>query len=1190
MYLKRIEMQGFKSFADKITIEVEKGVTAIVGPNGSGKSNISDALRWVMGEQSAKSLRSGKMEDVIFNGTQKRKPLSFAEVTLVLDNEEHFFDSEYKELSVTRRVFRSGESEYLINGAQCRLKDIHELFMDTGLGREGYSVVGQGKIDEIISSKSEDRRQVFEEAAGISKYRHRRTEAERKLEHTEENLVRVRDVLNELESRVEPLLKQSERAKKYLSLREELKGIEVSASVDIIDKNREELKKYEELLKNTNEDLEKEEKALHSAEEESEALYAAMREADEMSGELRSILDEKKDGQNNAEAEKKLEENNAANYKANILSIDAERAANDKMREEEEKALSSLAKEKSEKEEKLKALEDALSQLEEEGSEASRIMAERGSALEETRSRIRECEKSISEAENKSQSLDMLKENIETRRFSIEADITAAKDSERRFFEEKERAEAAIEKAREEKRKALSSYTSVNAEAESLAKQAEEKKDEFNRLSALFGEKQGRLKMLEEMERGLEGYQRSVRDLINAHKAGRYRGNITGIFSKLITVPKEYGTAIEIALGGAMQNVVVPSEQDAKEAVNYLKENKLGRVTFLPLSSQEKRRLDGEARILSERGVIGVASDLVGRESFLDNTVEALLGRVIVVDNQDNAIRLAKAYKYRFKTVTLTGEEFRVGGSITGGSLNRVSSVLGRAEEIEELKKDIKRLTKLSEKAEDDIADLSEKARETAARREELRRLLSDKDIEASRLAAERDAAALRVTDARERIEKLDAEKSDIAYKMLNNSELKRGHLAEIEKAKASLKEAEEELKKQQDSLSGAMEEKDASSARIFEKRMELSSIEKDIALISERGEMTKSRIAALGAENEAKAASKALMEQNIKKAEEHIEKLSAEIDAFQKEIDSLEGELLAAAEGKSGKDERVATLRDEIRRSNDTVYSLKNEIVRLEGAKSKVDYNIENATNRLWDEYEMTYSAAKECYVQGLSISEAQKRIASLKGAIRALGNVNVDSIEEYKEVKERYDFLSGQVKDLETAKASLEKLIKEIVVVMKGIFKEKFATINKYFGEIFKELFGGGQASVSLTDKENILESGIEIEVQPPGKKLQSIAPLSGGEKALTAIALLFALMKVSPSPFVVLDEIEAALDDINVYRFAEYMHNRTDTTQFIVITHRRGTMESADVLYGVTMQEKGVSKLLSMRLEDVKEYQEA
>jgi chromosome segregation protein len=1189
LYLKRIEMQGFKSFADKITIEVEKGVTAIVGPNGSGKSNISDALRWVMGEQSAKSLRSGKMEDVIFNGTQKRKPLSFASVTLVLDNETHFFDSEYKELSVTRRVFRSGESEYLLNGAQCRLKDIHELFMDTGLGREGYSVVGQGRIDEIISSKSEDRRQVFEEAAGISKYRHRKTEAERKLANTEENLVRVRDVLKELEDRVEPLRKQSEKAKKYLSLRDELKGIEVSASVDIIDKNREEMKKYEALLNNTTEQLEKEKASLKAAEDESEALYAAMRAAEEESGAIREKLDRKREEMNNASAEKRLEENNVENFKANILSLEAEKEANEKMIREEEENVVRLKEEKAEKEKKLAEIQALLSNLEDDSSTVSNEMNERGREAEEARSRIRECEKSLSEAENQSRSLEMLKENIETRRFSIETDMTLALDSKKRCEEETDRIEREIEEEKSRRKKSTELFAKINSSAEEKAKELEDKKNEFNSLSAISGEKQGRLKMLEEMERGLDGYQRSVKDLITSHKMGRYTGKITGIFSKLITVPKEYATAIEVALGGAMQNVVVPNEQDAKEAVNYLKANKLGRVTFLPLSSQEKRRLENEARILSERGVIGIASDLVEREEYLNNTVESLLGRVAVCDNQDNAIALAKKYKYKFKIVTLTGEEFRVGGSITGGSMNRATSVLGRAEEIEELKKEVKSLYKRSEKAEDDIALLTDSVRNISKEREEVRLRLAQSDVTMSRLNAERAAAESRREEAKDKIARLEQEKSDISYKMLNNDELKRELLIEVEKAKNLLGKAEEDLKVRLASLSEAMNRKDDASSKVFETRMELTSLQKDIDLQKEREETAAKRIESLKTDSLAKDESKKLITVSIEKSKELIEKLSEHASILQKDIDGLEGELLASAQGKSGKDERVAYLREDIKKMNETVYSLQNEIVRLEGAKSKIDYNIENATNRLWDEYEMTYSAAKECAASSLSISEAQKRIASLKGAIRALGNINVDSIEEYRTVAERYEFLSGQVKDLDSAKASLEKLIKEIVVVMRDIFEEKFATINGYFGEIFKELFGGGHASVSLTDKNNILESGIEIEVQPPGKKLQSIAPLSGGEKALTAIALLFALMKVSPSPFVVLDEIEAALDDINVYRFAQYMHNRTDTTQFIVITHRRGTMESADVLYGVTMQEKGVSKLLSMRLEDVKEYQE-
>ncbi len=1189
MYLKRIEMQGFKSFADKITVEVGKGVTGIVGPNGSGKSNISDALRWVMGEMSAKSLRSGNMQDVIFNGTQKRKPLSFAEVTLILDNETHFFQSDYNEIAVTRRVFRSGESEYLINGAQVRLKDIHELFMDTGLGREGYSVVGQGRIDELLSAKAENRRQVFEEAAGISKYRHRKDEAERKLEKTEDNLVRVRDVLQELESRVGPLQRQSEKAKKYLDLREELKGIEVSTSVDIIDKNRSELTKYEELINNLNEQLEKEKTALNDAERESDDLYALLKETDEKTTTLRQELDEEKENYNNSSNNIKLLTNNIENYKNNIISLDAEEAANKKLTEEANKALEDSFNEEENIKQKLLKTREELLKLEEEGSRVSENMAQKGIVLEEVRNRIRQAERALSDADSRMSNLDVLEESIETRRFSIEADLTGARDNTKRLEEELVRLEKDLNDAKEARLIAEKAFNKAEKEAEEKNLATEEKKEEFNRLSNLIGEKQGRLKMLEEMERALEGYQRSVKDLINAHKAGRYPGKITGILSKLINVSKEYSVAIEVALGGAMQNVVVPNEEAAKEAVNYLKEHKLGRVTFLPLTSQEKRRLDNESRIMGEKGVIGIAADLVGREAFLDNTVESLLGRVVVTDSQDNAIRLAKMYKYKFKIVTLSGEVFQPGGSITGGSMNRASSVLGREEEIEELKKEVKRLEKLSEKAEDAIEDLIMDARELMGEKEEARNALSEKDIASSRLAAEKTAIENRLGEEKERLEKLMREKDEIAYKISNNEQLKREHRQEKENARKALEEAEKELAEKQAALGDAMREKDESASRIFEKRMEVTGIEKDIDLIRERQSLTRTRIENLKAENDAKNSTKEMINRNIERTEQEIKAISEEMNKTGERVTEIEAKLIAQAQGKSGTDERVGVLRDEIKRLNDTIYSLQNESVRLEGQKSKIDYNIENAVNRLWDEYELSYSAAKECYVPVESIAEAQKRIASLRGAIRALGNVNVDAIEEYKEVKDRYEFLSGQVKDMEEGKASLEKLIREITVVMKDIFEEKFKIINEYFGEIFIELFGGGKASVSLIDKDNILESGIEIAVQPPGKKLLSINLLSGGERALTAIALLFALMKVSPSPFVVLDEIEAALDDINVYRFANYMRNRVDSTQFIVITHRRGTMESADVLYGVTMQEKGVSKLLSMSLKDVKEYEE-
>ena len=1184
MYLKRIELQGFKSFADKTVIEVHQGVTAIVGPNGSGKSNISDAVRWVMGEQSAKTLRGGKMEDVIFAGTQKRKPLGYAEVSLVLDNSTHFLPCDYNEVEITRRVFRSGESEYMINRTACRLKDINELFMDTGLGRDGYSIVGQGKIAEIVSSKGDDRRQIFEEAAGISKYRYRKNEAERKLSHTDDNLVRVKDILSELTDRVEPLRKQSEKAIKYLDLREQLKGIEVSALLEITDAKKAEAIKTNELFENVSREFEEAKALLDENNEKSDRLYNEIKETDSEIDLQRERLAALEAESASIENERAIIKNNIENHKVNILRIEGELAGWSKREEEFRNQLTELEEKKKSENVRFLTLADELEALEDEDRTIGEEISRRVKALDAAKEEVINLRAKKSEAQSRLDSIDLVTQNIETRRFSIEVDLASASDDINRLNNKcSELAKKEID-AQADFDKLSDEVFDINRKYHEANRNSGELKTKYNEIVAKLGEKQGRRVMLEEMEKGLEGYARSVRELLKVKEDGRYNGRLIGVLSKLIEVDKKYTTAIETALGNAMQNIVVDTEEDAKRAINFLKDNRMGRVTFLPVSSQEGRRLDNEDRVMANDGAVAVASDVVSCDSSIKNVVEALLGRTVIMEDMDSAIKLAKATHYKFKIVTLAGELLQPGGSITGGSVNKTQALLGRKDEIEKLTLECEKLQKETEDLEDKIDELFDLAEDYRDKEAEKREKLSESENSLMKIKAEADAKKSLLEMANSRLEKLNNEKVQISTQQTDTVETKKKLREVLEGSDGLIENAEEIVRTKQEAVREVTIQREEHSVKVIDKKMEINSAQKDVEMVQQRIDDVKHSIMNSQSDYKDRLDEKKAQEDMIVSLEKQIEDNLMHHKQHTVMTDALKEEIKTRLSGKSGTDTELEKLREDIRTLNERILVLQGEVVRVETKKNKIDEDIEHAAKRLWDDYELTYNTALELKKDIGSLSEAQKTIASLKASIRALGNINVDAIEEYKEVKERYEFLTNQVGDMEKAKADLEKLIGEMMSVMREQFAEKFQVINELFGKSFVELFGGGKAEVKLLNPLDTLESPIEIEVQPPGKKLQSITLLSGGEHALTAIALLFALLQVSPAPFLVLDEIEAALDDENVYRFADYIRNYGNNTQFVVITHRRGTMEAADILYGVTMQERGVSRLLSMKLEDV------
>ncbi len=1180
MYLKGIELQGFKSFADKIDLEFGQGITTIVGPNGSGKSNISDAIRWVLGEQSAKSLRGGNMQDVIFAGTQKRSPLGFAQVSIILDNKDKTFKIDYDKIKVTRRVHRSGESNYLINDKECRLKDIHELFMDTGIGREGYSVIGQGKIDQILSSKAEERRNIFEEASGITKYKYRKAESEKKLLQTEDNLTRIKDLLSELESQVGPLEIQSKKARKYLDLREVLKGLDINLSIRNIDKLRETLAEGKSKFTLCYNQLADEKNKLLEIETAIESKTASLSELNEKITNLRQESFEIEKNSGSLLSQIEIQKNNIENHNLNKTrltdEIDAINLAYSKSDDEIEainKEIQAKEEFKIEAKEKVSAHDSILADID---MEISKLLAE----TEDVKNQLSDSLNEISASKSKISSLDMLIKNFDERKASLTSDLQVKKEA----LEGAEKQKEAIEKQKEdndrEKSKSLSELEKLKDEYFKITDKLTKAKEEQNALVSSCNDKESRKTVLEDLERGYEGYSRSVKNILNSGIKG-----VNGVVSKLIEVEASYVTAVEIALGGGLQNIVVDDEDCAKKCIAYLKENRMGRATFLPLTSINENVLkDAPA---SAKGYIGLASDLVKCDSKYKNIIKNLIGRTVVMDNIDNAINLSKKNGYKYKIVTLDGQLVNAGGSLTGGSINKTQSLLSRSKDIEALKAEIEKLTKLIDKNDDNIALLNAEIKKMAVSKEKLDAKINGCEHISVKLTSEEANNERIITELNRSISTLTNESGSVL-----------GEIDDIEKQKQNISDyivsTEEKVKalrdiidKKQSEGADKTERRESFIASVTDDKIALANIEKDILVLNER-------IVTINQTKENSASNIEAKNLEIAAIDKQINDILGIISDLEKTIDEASknnGELSKVIdENQAAYENASVSLKDnqkKLKDQNETIYLLQIEVSRIENRNSKTEMEIEVITNKLWDEYELTYNAALEYKRTDFNMTESQKEAAALRAQIKSLGNINIDSIEQYKEVKERFDFLSSQKADMDETKAKLEDIIREMQTIMVKQFKESFEIIRSHFDVVFKALFGGGSGRLSLSDPDNVLESGIDIEVQPPGKKLQNMMALSGGEKALSAIALLFSVLEVRPTPFCILDEVEAALDENNVYRFADYIRKYSSKTQFIVVTHRRGTMESADIMYGVTMQEKGVSKLLKLKFEDLEDY---
>lgn len=1182
MKLKAVEMQGFKSFPDRTKLTFDDGITVIVGPNGSGKSNISDAIKWVFGEQSVKSLRGAKMEDVIFGGSASRKPTGFAWVSLFIDNTDRSIDIDTDEVVITRRLYRSGESEYRINNNPVRLKDINETFMDTGLGRDGYSVIEQGKIAEIVSAKSTQRREIFEEAAGISKFRYRKTEAERKLTQAEDNLIRLRDIMQELEDRVGPLKAQSEKAKQYVVLAEEKKSLEISLWLEQLAKLGRQMAELEDKTLLAANDRTTAQKRLEEIERETEEIQQKTQE-------LNLYIEHKRDRIREWETAISEAKVNAA-VKQNTVTHNEDTIR--ELQDEWERSMLSAG----ELEEKLTGLREGCALLQKEAEETARRWEESQKALEAKRQEERrlateqsalalqkqELQENIHRAELSAETAGTLAEETVDRLEALRGQAKNKDENLTRLREELAGHRAFAEELRERLESLQNSKNGYLYKLKSRSDKIAEVESRQRNSEKLAGEKLQRAQVLTDLEKNYESFNNSVKFVMKQAGAGALRG-VIGPVSALIRTESRYSTAVEIALGAAIQNIVVQDETAAKRAIALLKERGAGRATFLPITNIRANPIR-ESDLAARGGYVGLASELVQCEERYRAVMDSLLGRTVVAEDIDAAAAIAKAYGYRYRVVTLDGQVVNAGGSLTGGSVNKNASILSRRGEIDALTAEAKKYAAQVEELETQLTELRREAdtiRATvegiAAEEKTAREDLISAQTLVSRLTASTEEAEQLNEQALREYDELTARVEELRKQKLTGGELVKKLTEEV----ARLNRMDVESTAAHTALTEAIEE---AARQVTDLQMEAITRRKDC-------EAAQSVIAQL--ENQQSGSEAALTELRQKK------------EQLQKENEAIRAEIEEITAGAAGGGSEIETLRRDIKEADgqkDTLEARRSiltresgdaitkreaaasELVRLQEKSEAMQEQQNGISTKMWEEYELTRSEAAETAIPLEDVPAAQKRLTELRGRIRGLGAVNVAAIEEYEEVSGRYRFMKEQIDDAENAKKELTRLIAELSAKMSAIFTERFAGINRHFGEIFRELFGGGHAELRLTDATDPLETGIEIIVQPPGKIIKNLSALSGGEQAFVAICIYFAILRVNPAPFVLIDEIEAALDDVNVGKFAAYLHRMTDHTQFISITHRRGTMEQGDVLYGVTMEEEGISKLLRLDVAEM------
>ena len=1182
MILKALEMQGFKSFPDKTVLEFNKGITAVVGPNGSGKSNISDAVRWVLGEQSTKTLRGSKMEDVIFSGTDVRKAKGFAEVTLRLDNTDRSLNKDSDEVSVTRRYYRSGDSEYLVNGESARLRDVNELFMDTGLGRDGYSIVGQGKIADMVSPKASERRDMLEEAAGISHFRYRRGDAIKRLAQAEENLVRLRDILSELESRVGPLKAQSEKAQKFIVLAGERKNLEIGIWLNTIDKTGEKMRDQEHKIEIAEASHKEAQDELSKIGEMIDKAADGTRDINIKLEEIRNSASGFEEKLSDIDSQIKVAENSILHNNETIDRINRDKASENETEQNIDAAVSEARERIKTAEEQIAALTaqmDELSKQEETYRLSSTEFSDKAAALS---GEISALSVKLADCRVTAETANSSVEEIRSRISAIDGSMGSRKDDYEALLKRKNDAETALKETRDEIVSVKNAIDGYTLRFENRGKKADSVKLAIDEKQRELHKGQDRVRILEDLEKNMEGYFGAVKAVMKESGRGALRG-IHGPVSQLITVKEKYSAAIETALGAAVQHIVVDNETDAKRAMGFLKERRAGRATFLPITAIKGRVLS-EQGLDDQYGFVSIASDLVSYDNKYSEIIRWLLGRTAVAEDIDSAIAIAKKYSYRFRIVTLDGQVINAGGSMTGGSRVQNAGILSRGNEIERLKSSLGSMQNELNGMLSDYKLLSEDASAAKAELEGAEGDLLRAKEEEIRREGELKLANDKLSSVSSGVKELLEEKETLEKRIESVNSGAEAARSQIGELKETLENKEKELESITGDSQTLQKDREETASKAAEIRLRIVALQKDVEANTDEVTRLKNRKTGhLDRLSELDGEIREIEEKNneLKALTEHLSNDAKALKASHGDAQNQINELISQ---RDELEKQANDLRLHERAKSEERERLSGDIARLEERKIAMRNEYDNLTSKLYDEYQLTRREAAALEIEIDDYSLAAKRLAELKSQIRALGSVNVSAIEEYKEVSERYEFLSGQINDVETSRAELNKMIDDLTGKMAEQFRDQFNRINTCFGQTFIELFGGGKAELRLEDERDVLGSDIEIKVQPPGKNVQNINLLSGGEKGLSAIALLFAILKVTPAPFCIFDEVEAALDDVNVSRYAQYVRRMTKNTQFILITHRRGTMEEADVLYGVTMQEKGVSKLLELKTAEM------
>ncbi len=1181
MYLKSIEVQGFKSFANRIKFEFNHGITGIVGPNGSGKSNVADAVRWVLGEQRIKQLRGASMQDVIFSGTEARKPLGYAYVAITLDNSDRQIAAPYDEVTIARKLYRSGESEYLLNGNLCRLKDVNEMFYDTGIGKEGYSIIGQGQIDKILSGKPEERRELFDEAAGIVKFKKRKVLSQKKLEEEKQNLTRVNDILAELEKQIGPLEKQSEKAKEFLKKKEELKKLDVNYFLLGNEQTSKELEDVEGKLKIASDDLEGTKTKFESIREEYDTIHNQITELEQSIEETRNSLSNSSNIRTKLEGEISLlkeqinsAKNNVEHFNTRIESLNQSIEAKNKEKEGYDASKAEI--------------ETSLNSMEEERTGLRNNLEAIRASIEEINNKIEEDKNLVIEAINERSGIksekaryETMLENVAIRKSTLNSKLLQAKTDEEEQQGIIKELEAEFEKINKEIEDNNHNQQKMEERLEQIHDELTEKDSTLREVQVLYHQEKTKLESISNLTERYEGYGNSIRRVMEQKEQVK---GIIGVVADIVKVEKKYETAIEIALGGNIQNIVTETEEDAKKMISFLKENKYGRATFLPLTSIENPPEFKNPDVLNEKGAIGMACDIVTTDKKYSNVAKAMLGRIVVIDNIDNALKIAKKYSYGVRMVTVGGELLVPGGAISGGAFKNNSNLLGRRREMDELNESVKKHLH-------EIDEIMKAIDEIKAERNSIRLNIEEIKLRQQDAYIKQNTARLNVIKAQERIDEtlsgvgsLKDEEAELEKQIQEIKEKQKEIDGKLSSSDHIEKETEEKIAILQKELDEKRVEESAAQEAVTAKDVEAEKIIQKLDFEQQNINRILEELETLTNDRDEVKNALDNNDTDIAEKEQAIIQITETIKASHTEQSDSEKRLGVMIETKaelSSKQDGFFKTREEM---SDKIAGLDKEVYRLNAQKEKLTESISSLVSYMWSEYEMSLTDAKALRDDSFDdIGELKRSIAQVKDGIKKLGDVNVNAIEDYKAVYERYEFLKKQHDDLIQAEETLTGIIAELDESMRKTFTQKFAEINKEFDKVFKELFGGGKGTLELMDDDDVLEAGIKIIAQPPGKKLQNMMQLSGGEKALAAIALMFAIQNLKPSPFCLLDEIEAALDESNVDRFAGYLHKLTGHTQFIVITHRRGTMEKADRLYGITMQEKGVSTLVSVNLID-------